>query len=125
MKNKFSSKARIKSFSFAFSGLKYFFLTQHNSWIHFVAAVVAIAAGYYFNISSGDWRWIIFCIGFVFAAELFNTAIESLTDLVSPQQNEMAGRVKDIAAGTVLVAAITAALIGLVIFIPRIIEIIF
>jgi len=65
-----------------------------------------------------DCRIIILCSGVVIAAELFNTAIEKLVDLVSPQQHPVAGQVKDIAAGAVLVCAATAAIIGLIVFIP-------
>ena len=67
---------------------------------------------------AGPWMIIILCIGVVIAAELFNTAIEKLVDLVSPQQHPVAGQVKDIAAGAVLVCAATAAIIGLIVFIP-------
>lgn len=118
--NKFSSKARLKSFGYAFKGLAYFFRTQHNTWIQLVIAAIAVALGFYLKISSSEWCWIISCIGFVFVAELFNTAIETLTDLVSPDYNEKAGRVKDVAAGAVLIASITAAVVGLMIFIPKI-----
>ena len=70
------------------------------------------------GITRMEWMIIILCIGVVIAAELFNTAIEKLVDLVSPQQHPVAGQVKDIAAGAVLVCAATAAIIGLIVFIP-------
>lgn len=124
-RNKFSVKARVKSFVYAISGIKYFFRTQHNSWIQLAAAVIAIALGYYFEITTNEWCWIIFCIASVLAAELFNTSIEKLTDLVSPERNETAGRVKDLAAGAVLIVSIAAAVIGAMIFLPRIIEVLF
>ena len=117
--NKFSVKARANSFVYALSGIKYFFKTQHNSWIQLTAATAATAAGFNFKINTGEWCWIISCIGAVFAAELFNTAIEALTDLVSPGRNEIAGRVKDLAAGAVLVTSIIALVIGLMIFVPK------
>jgi diacylglycerol kinase (ATP) len=120
MTNKFSSKARLKSFAYAFKGLSYFFRTQHNTWIQLVIAAVAVALGFYLHISSSEWCWISASIGFVLVAELFNTAIETLTDLVSPVFNEKAGRVKDVAAGAVLIASLTAAVIGAIIFIPKI-----
>ena len=120
--DKFSTKARIKSFGYAFKGLAYFFRTQHNSWIQGAAAIAAIALGYFLKINLQEWLWIIFSIGSVFAAELFNTAIEALTDLVSPEKNETAGRVKDLAAGGVLMVSFTSLLIGILIFGPKIIS---
>ena len=121
-RTKFSVKARAKSFVFALSGIKYFFSTQHNSWIQVAAAAAAVALGYFLKINSSEWCWIIFCIGAVFTAEIFNTAIEALTDLVSPGKNEIAGRVKDLAAGGVLLTSITSLIIGVIIFLPRILE---
>lgn len=118
-KSKFSISSRKKSFGFAFNGLKLFFRTQHNSWIHLLAAVLVIIAGIIFNLSIGEWCLISLAIGLVILAEAFNTSIEFLTDLVSPGYNEKAGQVKDLAAAAVLVAAITAVVIGLLVFLPR------
>ncbi len=116
----FSFRRRMQSFGFAFKGIAFAFKTQHNLWIHLVAAIMAVGAGLLLNISRTEWLVIIFAIGFVMAAELVNTAIEHLVDLASPEWNEKAGRIKDVAAGAVLIAAITALLTGLVIFIPKI-----
>lgn len=117
---KFSIHARIKSFGFALKGIKLFFLTQHNAWIHLAAAIVTIIAGFYFHLNTNEWCWIVAAISLVFICEAFNTAIEFLTDLVSPDYNEKAGKVKDLAAGAVLIASITALVIGLLIFLPKI-----
>jgi diacylglycerol kinase (ATP) len=119
-KNRFSTRARLSSFGYAFKGLAYFFRTQHNSWIQLAAALVAIVFGFWLEITHNEWLWIIFCIGFVFAAEMFNTAVETLSDVVSPEQNEKIGKVKDVAAAGVLMASITALVIGGIIFGPRI-----
>jgi diacylglycerol kinase len=119
MKNKFSAHARLKSFAFAFKGLAFFFRTQHNAWIQLGTAAVAVALGFWLGISPNEWLWIIFSIGFVFAAELFNTAIETLADKVSPGYDEKIGKVKDLAAGGVLVASLSALMIGLIIFVPK------
>ena len=70
------------------------------------------------GITRTEWIMVVMCIGTVIAAELFNTAIEKLVDLVSPERHPVAGRVKDIAAGAVLICAVAAAIIGLIIFIP-------
>lgn len=121
MPEKFSVKKRAKSFTYAFKGIK-LLMRQHNAWIHLAATVLVIAAGFYFQLKPGRWRAVIIAIGMVWTAEAFNTAIEYLVDLVSPEKNETAGKVKDIAAGAVLIAAITAAIIGCVVFIPEIIS---
>jgi diacylglycerol kinase (ATP) len=111
---------RIASFKFAFKGIGYMFCTQKNAFIHMLAAILAMILGYLFKIEILEWCLIIFAIGLVIMAELFNTAVEFLTDLISPEWNEKVGKAKDIAAGAVLIAAISAALIGLIIFIPKI-----
>jgi diacylglycerol kinase len=86
--------------------------------IHALAALLAIVAGFALSITAIEWCLIIGCIGLVFMAEVFNTAIETLTNLVSPEFNPLAGKTKDLAAGAVLIAAITAAVIGIIIFLP-------
>ena len=121
----FRFKDRMKSFGFAFKGIGYALKTQHNIWIHCILAIAAIAFGFWLEISQTEWLFVIFAIGFVLVSELFNTAIEVLVDLISPENNPKAGLTKDIAAGAVLVSAITAALIGLFIFVPKIIDLCF
>jgi diacylglycerol kinase (ATP) len=78
--------------------------------------------GFLLNLSRAEWLWIILAIGLVLAAEIFNTAIEKLTDLVQEEKHPKAGQVKDLAAGAVLVLAITALLIGIIIFVPRLMD---
>ncbi len=119
-KNKFSIKKRLLSFKYAFKGIGYMLKTQHNSLIHIVAAIVVIILAILFQVSLTEWCFLIFAIGFVISAELFNTAIEFLTDLSSPEYNMKAELAKDIAAGAVLISAITSAIIGLIIFLPKI-----
>ena len=116
----FRLKDRAKSFGFAFRGIAWAFKTQHNIWIHAAVAVAVIALGFWLHLSRTEWLLVVLSIGFVIAAELFNSAVELLVDLVSPEHNPKAGLVKDIAAGAVLVSAIAAALTGLVIFVPKI-----
>lgn len=110
---------RILSFGFAIQGLITFFKTQHNAWIHLLATGVVITMGFVLKVNSAEWCWLIVSIGFVFAAEMFNTAIEFLTDLVSPQFHPIAKKVKDVAAGSVLIAALSAVAIGLIVFLPK------
>jgi undecaprenol kinase/diacylglycerol kinase (ATP) len=111
----------IKSFGYALSGIVNFFRVPSNGWIHLVMAILACAAGYYLGINRNEWFAIIFAIALVIVSEMMNTAIEMLTDLVSPDYNELAGRVKDAAAGAVLVASIAAAVIGVLVFLPKLI----
>ncbi len=113
----FSLKKRAKSFVYAARGIRWLF-AEHNAWIHLVAAILVVIAGFLFGITHTEWMIICICIGSVFAAEAFNTAIEKLSDVVSPQWNNKIGKVKDLAAGAVLITAITAAIVGLIIFIP-------
>lgn len=113
-------KKRFHSFSFAFKGIKIAFCTQPNAWIHTVAAVFAIAGGIFFKVNPGEWVFIVLAIGCVFAAEIINTSIEKLVDMISPEFHEKAGKVKDLAAGAVLVASLMALIIGCIIFIPKI-----
>lgn len=115
---KFSIKKRLKSFAYAWKGIGSFIFKEHNAWIHSGITTVVIICGFAFHITATEWIAIILCIGLVFAAEAFNTAIERLVNLVSPEQNNAAGDVKDIAAGAVLICAIVAAIVGLVIFAP-------
>ncbi len=114
----FSPKARVNSFTYAFKGLKLFFTTQHNSWIHLLAAFSVIAAGLFFSITKTEWLFVVVAISLVFIAEMLNTAVEFLVDLVSHEYNETAGKVKDLAAGAVLFAAMMAAVIGVLVFGP-------
>jgi diacylglycerol kinase (ATP) len=116
----FSIQARLKSFVYAFEGVMFFIRFEAQALIHLIAIVAVIGAGYWFNISLTEWIAVIFAIGIVVSAEMLNTAIEKLTDMVSPQINEQAKIVKDLAAGAVLIASLTAFIIGLIIFLPKI-----
>lgn len=110
----------LKSFGFAIKGLKQGFKTELNFRVHVVAAVLTFVAGWYFEVSLLEWLAIIICIGSVLAAELMNTAIEGLVNLVSPEFNPRAGLVKDVAAAAVLVVALMSLVVGLIIFVPKI-----
>jgi diacylglycerol kinase (ATP) len=112
-------KKLIRSFGFAFNGLGYAAKTQLNFRVHLVASLLAIFMGYALHIAVNEWQWIILCIAVVLMAELFNTALEFLVDLVSPDYNELAGHVKDIGAGAVVIAALFAVITGAIIFLPK------
>ncbi len=90
--------------------------------IHVIIALLVIVAGLWLELSIAEWLFIVFAVGLVFSAELFNSAVEKLVDFISPGYDDRAGRIKDMAAGAVFIAAITAAVIGLLIFVPRLIN---
>lgn len=119
-RSKFGIRARLSSFRYAFRGLIVVCKNEPNFLIHIIAAVAVIVLGFVFQISRPEWIAIILCIGFVFFAEILNSSVENLTDMVSPHANKKAGTIKDIAASAVLIAAITAALTGSIIFFPYI-----
>ncbi|MBC6111967.1 diacylglycerol kinase family protein [Pedobacter fastidiosus] len=116
---RFSIVDRIKSFKYAFNGLKIFFLKDHNGRIHFFAAVVAIGLSIYLKLSSLEWIALLSVISAVFVAEIINTSIENLADVVSPDYHPKIKIVKDLAAAAVLVCAFLALGVGGIIFIPK------
>ncbi len=118
---KFSFYKRLKSFTYAFNGLKTLFKEEHNARIHLAAAICVVIAGFVFELTTLEWIAIIFVIGFVFTAEIINTSIENIADFISPAKHEKIKNIKDLAAAGVLVSAVTAVIIGVVIFLPRII----
>ena len=118
MSGRFSIAARLKSFTFAFAGIATMLRTQHNAWLHLVATIAVIAAGFALNISADDWRWLVTAIVLVWTAETVNTAFEHLCDVVSPEFQASVQKSKDIAAGAVLICAIGAVIIGLLVFVP-------
>jgi diacylglycerol kinase (ATP) len=115
----FSIRKRFRSFVYAFRGLKIMLINEHNAWIHSIVAIIVIVLGFVYQVSLTEWCLLVFSMGLVLTAEALNSSVEELTDLVSPGINEKAGRAKDIGAGAVLIASITAAIIGLIIFIPK------
>lgn len=124
MKNDgFTLRKRLRSFKFAFNGIKLLITREHNAWLHCFAAVCVIVAGFAFNISTTEWITVTFAIGIVLAAEAVNSSIEAIADLVSPGYNEAIKRTKDLAAGAVLILAVSAAIVGLIIFVPKVMEI--
>ena len=125
MKNeKFSLRKRIQSFGFAFNGLKIMLREEHNSRIHLFCACLVIGLMFIFNLSPIEIGLLIMVIGMVFTAELFNSALENLADHLSPDKNEKIKKVKDLSAAAVLVTALTALIVGCMIFLPKILELI-
>lgn len=120
--SRFSIRARLKSFVYAGRGLRWLVQDEHNARVHLAASVAAVAAGLVLQISAADWRWLILAIALVWLAEAFNTTIEELCDRLSPEFDIAIGRIKDLAAGGVLVASIAAVLIGMVTLSPPLME---
>jgi len=105
-----------RSFKAAFQGIRAAIVSQQNLKIHVAVALTVCAAGVYVDLTLIEWALVAVAIGLVISAELMNTAIETLVDVVEPEKNPRAGRVKDIAAGAVLVASIAAIIIGVLVF---------
>ena len=112
-------RGRLLSFGYAFRGLAICFRTQANARIHAVATVLVVALGFTLKLATWEWCAVVLSIASVWVAECFNTALEGVVDLVSPERQPLAGRIKDLAAGAVLAAAIGAAVVGAIIFGPK------
>ena len=106
--------AFLKSFSYAFKGLVYS-LKQRNMKVILMCATLTILAAVFFKVNFNEWCILLICIGLVMALEMMNCAIEGIVDLVHPQHGEKAGRIKDVAAGAVLIASIISLIIGVLI----------
>ncbi len=113
-------KGRMTSFKYAITGILDVIKSEINLKIHLMATIITLSGGIFFSISRIEWCLVIICITAVLSAETFNTAIEHLTDLVSPDIHPLAKKTKDAAAGAVLWISIGALLVGLIIFLPKI-----
>jgi len=111
-------RSRVAAFGHAIRGWWHVLQTQHNAWIHSIVATVIVALGLWLGLPPHDWAIIVLTIAMVFTAEFINTAIEAVVDLASPIHHPLAKVGKDVGAGAVLVAALAAALIGLLILGP-------
>jgi diacylglycerol kinase len=112
----FTLAARGKSFRYAAQGIVFMLKTQHNAWLHLLATLFVTGLGLYFQVTANEWRWLIVAMVLVWSAEAFNTAVEYVCDVVSPDYAEAVKHAKDIAAGAVLICAVGAVLIGGVTF---------
>ena len=124
MKKALSIKRLKTSFGYAFKGFIKSFSEEANMKIHIFMAILVIICGFVFKVSNLEWIVLLFAIGLVIGAELLNTAIENLVDLVCVDYNIKAGVIKDVAASFVMVLAIISAIIGFIIFIPKFINLI-
>jgi diacylglycerol kinase (ATP) len=119
---RFSWRARLSGFSHALDGLRLLLRHEHNAWIHLAATLLVMSAASAARLSWSDWRWLVAAIALVWLAEAFNTAIEQLCNRVSPGPDPVIKRVKDLAAGAVLIASAAAALIGFFTLFPHLPE---
>lgn len=117
-------KSRFNSFKYALNGLKIVLLSEVNMRIHLMLALLAVVLGLVVELSTIEWMVIFVCIGMVFFAEIINTLIEKYLDIFYPEFNPKVGELKDIAAASVLIVAIMSLIIGLLLFIPKILEMI-
>ena len=108
---------QIKSFKYAFRGL-YFALGDYNFLVHIPSAVLVFVTAWFFEVSVMEWLFLLSAVFGVWVCEILNTSIELLTDMVSPEFHLMAGKIKDLAAGAVLLTSIYAVLVACIIFIP-------
>jgi diacylglycerol kinase (ATP) len=108
----------VKSFGFAMRGFRFSLHEQLNIKIQLVTAIAVVALGLICEITRIEWVVVLLCIALVISLEMINTAMEDLVDMVEPDYNSVAGKIKDIAAAAVLFASIIAFVIGLIIFLP-------
>ena len=113
-------KKRIESFGYAIKGIKVVFGHEPNMNIHLVISSMVIGSGFLLGISLTEWMLCLICFGMVIGMEMMNSALETVVNLVSPDQHPLAAKAKDVAAGAVLVCAIIAAIVGILIFTPKI-----
>ena len=118
----FSWRRRWRSLGYALQGLRVFLHNEHNARIHLLATVLAGIMGLVLDISAGNWVSLILAMGFVWSAEIFNTVIERTMDYMSTEKQKAIQLIKDLSAAAVLVAALTALLVGAFVFIPKILE---
>jgi diacylglycerol kinase len=115
-------KSRARSFHYAFSGWWFVIRTQRNAWIHAVISVAVLIISFWLQLDRRDWTMIIIAIAMVWTSEFLNTALEAVVDLASPEQDQLARVGKDVGAAAVLIAAVSAALIGFLILGPPLLD---
>ncbi|MEO1456693.1 MAG: diacylglycerol kinase family protein [Pseudomonadota bacterium] len=112
------ARARVRSFGYAIEGLGFVVATQPHAKLHGTATVLVFATGLLLEIRPTDWLWLIAATAAVWVAEILNTAVEHLCDVVSPEQNLSVKRAKDVAASAVLITSAAALAIGLTVLLP-------
>lgn len=120
---RFSVRKRIRSFGYAMKGLRILIREEHNARIHLFVAVCVLIAGAAFQISGMEWISVILAIGLVLSIETINAAIENLADFVSPEKHKWIQKIKDLSASAVLLSVIAAVVVGLIVFVPKILTV--
>jgi diacylglycerol kinase len=120
MKLRTFSLSRINSFRFAIKGIRVFLQEEPNAWLHLAATILLAIAIIFFRIAGNELIALVIVTGFVWAAEAFNTVVERVMDFISPQYHPKVAFIKDLSAGAVLLAALTALLTAAIVFIPKI-----
>lgn len=110
---------RLKSFSFAIKGAVKLITTEHSIMVQFFIGIIMTIIGFCFHITATEWLFQTLSIGLIMSIEGLNTAVEKIADFIHPEYHSKIGFIKDIAAGAVFFAAITAIVIGLIIYIPK------
>jgi diacylglycerol kinase (ATP) len=116
---KFSVRGRLKSFYYAGAGLKQFFRQEHNARIHLAAAIAVSVLAWWLKVSHMEAVALVVVIGLVWVTEILNTCLEKAMDFITREKHPEIKIIKDLAAGAVLIATITAVIVGLFIFIPK------
>ena len=109
---------RMKSMTYAYQGAKKLITTEHSVMVQFSLGILMTIAGFYIGITKAEWIFQTFAIGLVMSVEGLNTAVEKIADFIHPNYHEKIGFIKDIAAGAVFFAAMTAIAVGLIIYVP-------
>ncbi len=110
---------RLKSVSFAVKGAVKLITTEHSIMVQFYIGILMTITGFFMHLSTTEWLFQIVAIGLVMSVEGINTAVEKIADFIHPNYHEKIGFIKDIAAGAVFFAALTAIVIGLIIYVPK------
>lgn len=116
--NQFSVSARLKSFRYAAQGFLFILRYEHNARIHLFISGLVLIMGFLLHIKRLEWVLVLLCMGLVLTAEMINTTIEKLSDIVSPEKNEQIRVIKDISAAVVLLSSFIAMIAGFIIFVP-------
>jgi diacylglycerol kinase (ATP) len=116
---------RLKSVGYAFKGALLLLKTESSIKIQFAITIIVTIAGFYFNISNNEWIAQILAIGLVMSIEGVNTAIEEVANFIHPERHDKIGLIKDIAAGAVFIASVFASIVGLVIYLPKVLNLYF
>lgn len=119
MTRAFTFSARLKSFKSALEGIVVVLKTQQNAWIHAIATLLVLALGMFFTLTAAEWSLLVLSISAVWVAESFNTALELLADTITKDFHPLIKKAKDASAGAVLISAIGSAIIGFIIFVPK------